>query len=182
MKWPMVTWRYAAIVRSTAGSHNGVACLRNCARAVVASCLFWNCSHRSSENSAAACVLVYENPTDSGIADTNFVSCRADRSFLVTVTSGTNLTLVDCWFSGSREAELNLQLLVLDGCMFEQEEFPVIQFENVRRVRAPVATGRPEAVVAAAAAIAAVLAVAATGAVLLARRRLCDVKYPRAIQ
>jgi hypothetical protein len=106
-------------------------------------------------------------------------------SYLVTVCGGHDLPLVDCWFSGSRERELNTEFFVLHGCMFEQTEFPLIQFESERPVRRAVAKPAWRAVakpVAAAAGIAALLALTGTPIIIAAQRRLGQRKLPWAIE
>jgi hypothetical protein len=184
LKWTGLNLQYAAFVRSRAASHNGAVCARHCARIAVTNVLFLNCSHSSNENEAGACFLIYENPGDSGMADSQFVDCDPDGSYLMTVTSGSNFIIVECWFSGTRERELNADFFVLDACKFEQKEFPPIRFgDPVKRTRC-VQRGYQNGalVVGASAVMAAFGAVAVTAMVTGIHRRFCEAKVPKAFQ
>jgi hypothetical protein len=130
------------------------------------------------------------------MADTNFINCDPDQSHLITVTSGGSFVVVDCWFSGSRERELNADFFLLDDCHFGQKTFPAIDFlevekeqwlrrESVSSESVPtMELAKPNVglVVFASAGIAAVVAVGLTAVIAGVRKRICVDKVPRALQ
>jgi hypothetical protein len=155
-------------------------------------------------------MLVYENPGDSGISDTNFIKCDPDRTFLMTVTSGSSFLIIACSFSGSREHELNRDFFVIDGCQFEVEKFPEIRFLEAAKGRQPGFAGtvakaggaswvyetkmlalsrrsrysdrEKQTIWAISAGIAGILASGITWAVVTIRRRWGEMKVPKAFQ
>jgi hypothetical protein len=170
------------VLRSSARAHNGALCTRSLDSLVVLACVFDNCSHRSRETEAAACVLAYENPPDSGVADTDFVGSGMDGAWTVTVASGSEMIVAHCRFSGAKERELGLRLVV-DGCVFGavvgETETPRGKWTVVRKKRKK----NQDAVYGAAAGIAAVVALALTGAqALLHHGCKGTMKVPKAIQ
>jgi hypothetical protein len=174
--------RGCVLLRSHARAHNGALCTRALDSLAVVACVFDNCSHTSDEADAAACLLAYENPADSGVADTDFVACAMDGARTIAVASGAEMIVVHCRFSGARQRELG-QRVAAEDCEFgaafaAPRPAQARQWVVVRKRRR-----NRDALYATAAGIAAVLALALTGAqALLHRAGQGTLKAPKAFQ
>jgi hypothetical protein len=113
--------RYVVVDLASASSHNGGMCLRHMDSVFVGNCLFARCKHSSDESEAAAALLVYENPWDSGLIGCRFVGNHPDKSYTVTVASGYELAIRRCCFTGNAEKELNSKLVTTENCQFAQK-------------------------------------------------------------
>jgi hypothetical protein len=143
--------RFSVLSSCAADAHNGGICLRQMDQSVIENGLFENCTHGSSEVDAGAVFLMYDNPFDSNIRKCAFVGNRFGRSNTITCASGHSLVISECCFTASQRSELNSKNLVIENCLFEETECPVIYeagartvgFDRIRIVRFSLHLPRP---------------------------------------
>jgi hypothetical protein len=109
---------FSMIVESSAASHNGGFCVRELEELKMTHTLILNCRHQSSEEMAAAVLIIYENPYESSIIGCSFVSTGRDRTKTITVASGHGLLITGCCFTGEQEEEVSEVHIVIEKCSF----------------------------------------------------------------
>jgi hypothetical protein len=113
--------RFCVVRDSSASAHNGAFCTRSCDTFLLELSVFANCSHISSEGDAAATLLIYENPYDSTLCKCAFVGNSPNGSHTVTVANGNSLIISECCFSGAEWKEINQKNVVIELCIFDQQ-------------------------------------------------------------
>lgn len=102
-------FRFTIISSSVAGVHNGCIVIRKTYSIYFDRCLFMKCAHSSFVSDAGAVLLVYDNPMSSYIQNSFFIFNSPSDSYTISVTNGYNkLKIVDSYFTGSKNKEINL--------------------------------------------------------------------------
>jgi hypothetical protein len=109
---------FCDVSAASSGSHNGGVCVREATALSIDLCAFGGCQHTSTENNAAAALLVYDCPPAGALVESMFIGNRPDGSYTITVTSGNMLHIRRCCFTGGRDKELNSMLVRVDACEF----------------------------------------------------------------
>lgn len=114
--------QYVHIYKSTASVHNGCLCTRKLSKLTINYVAFVECSHKSAEREAAACLLMYDASPLNSISYSYFCNSVYDNSYTVTVVSGT-VQIRNCFFSSNKENEINGAgengKILLENCHFK---------------------------------------------------------------
>jgi hypothetical protein len=92
-------------------------------------CVFVRCRHDPRLGDVARALLAYDNPYDSVLAGSFFVETGRDATWTITVSTGHELFITGCWFSGSKEEEICPKNFALENCKFEMKQFPTIEVD-----------------------------------------------------
>jgi hypothetical protein len=117
-----VEMKFCVIDQSVAKCHNGGICTRFLDTLTVDHCVFSRCAHKTTESATGAVFLVYENPHDSTVVESNFVHNEPNGSYVITVVSGHGLSFSRCCFTGSEGKEFHDRNYVTEDCLFEQTD------------------------------------------------------------
>jgi hypothetical protein len=126
-----ITMTFCILWESHAVSHNGGLCMRNHESILIERCVFAKCRHKTSENDVGAALLIYENPLESSVTDSDFLECENDGGGTITVSSGHPLLLTGCRFSGTEAIEINNKNVAVHSCLFAQKDVTSMPFVSL---------------------------------------------------
>jgi hypothetical protein len=99
--------RFVFLLNCTAGGPNSGFCMRQALSLEINNSIFANCVQFSVHWDAGAAVIIIDCPNDGLISNCAFFGNDPSDGYVVAVTNGVHLTLIDCCFTGPQPIPVN---------------------------------------------------------------------------